>query len=250
MGTAICVVGVFHGKQYVLDVSVGAWNVKEKISAIRSYNDIYSPDLIFVENNALQDDVVDAIRADGRGELPIKPYTTGAAKHSKLERLALEMSNARWRFCYPSNIQDVIDGKRLDESPWGRFMQEVKMYPDFPSNDMLMSWLFAAEAAKKREQKDLQFKMFNMNMSDEDELLNLMERKPKATFMDYNIGNPLSVNGGYSVDYKHQPIVDYIQSNLSVDDDPDLVETHFDKSEFIEVFSDMKYYCDAVNGVS
>ena len=71
-----------------------------------------------------------------------------------------------------------------------------------------------------------------------------------ATFNDYSIGNSISVNGGFNVDYKHQPIVNYIQSNLSNNDDPDLVSSHFDKSEFIEVFNDMKYYCNMVNGVS
>ena len=247
-GTAICVVGVLHGKQYVLDVSVGAWNVKEKISAIRSYAEIYNPELIFVENNALQDDVVDAIKADGRGELPIKSYTTGAAKHSKLERLALEMSNDRWRFCYPSNIQDVIDGKRLDDSSWGRFMQEVKMYPDFPSNDMLMSWLFAAEAAKGREKKDIQFRVFNYQSSDEDDLLNLMESRPRATFSDYRIGNSVSYNGSYQVDLSHQEIVGYIQANMKPSDDPNDFVADFDADKFLEVFNDMKYYCDSVNG--
>ena len=87
-------------------------------------------------------------------------------------------------------------------------------------------------------------------MSDEDELLNMMERRPQATFNDYNIGNPISLNGGYNVDYKHQSIVNYIQSNLNINDDPDLVDSGFNKIEFMEVFSDMKYYCDMVNGVS
>ena len=248
-GTAICVVGTLGNRKYVVDVSVGAWNVKQKILAIKSYYEIYRPDLIYVENNALQDDVVDAIRVEGVGELPIKAYTTGAAKQSKLERLALELSNDRWRFCYPANIQDVLDGKRLEDSPWARFMQEVKMYPDFPSNDMLMSWMFAAEAVKSTQKKDLQFKIFNVNQSDEDHLLSLMERKPTARFSDYTIGNPISLSGGYNVDFEHQPIVDYIKSNLSPSDDPELMDTNFDNVDFIEVFSDMKYYCDMVNGI-
>ena len=77
-----------------------------------------------------------------------------------------------------------------------------------------------------------------------------MERKPRATFNDYNIGNPISLNGGYNEDYKHRDIVNYIQSNLNVNDDPDLVNTSIDKLECVEVFNDMKYYCDMVNGVS
>ena len=105
------------------------------------------------------------------------------------------------------------------------------------------------QAAKKREQKDIQFRVFNYdNIDDADMLLNLMEKKPRATFRDYVIGNPVSFNGGHQVGIEHQSIVDYIKVNLNPNDNPDDFETVFNHLDFVEVFNDMKYYCDMVNG--
>ena len=247
-GTAITVVSTDGSTNYVIDTTVGAWRIGEKVDKIKEYYDIYRPELIYVENNALQDDIVDAINSSGFGTIPIKPFTTGAAKHNSLERLALEVSNGKWRFAYPSRSQDVIDGKSIDDSPWSRFLMEVKMYPDYPSNDMIMSWMFASEALKKNVSGDLKIGVISFK-SDEDRIL---ESRPfQFGFKDYTVGNRISLNKGVVMD-AHKPIVNYIKSNAiwGSSFNFDSPSIPFPAEDVKMVYEDMDLFCREMNGIS
>jgi hypothetical protein len=247
-GTAITVVGTDGRLNYVLDVVVGAWKITEKVAKIREYYEIYQPELIYVENNALQDDIVDALNVADNSNLPIKPFTTGVAKHSSIERLAMELDNDKWRFNYPSACQDVIDGKSVDDSDWSRFLMEIKMYPDYPSNDMLMSWMFASEALKKNTSRDIQIGIINLNDDADDD--DFFDRPTHVFgFKDYQLGNRISQTRGVIIDSKYQQIISYIKSNIRenqiVRDESDIP---YDFKEFMSVFEDMTYFCDTMNG--
>jgi hypothetical protein len=240
-GTAITIVATDEIKNYVLDVAVGAWTVTEKIKKIREYYDIYQPELIYVENNALQDDIVDALRAQDGAKLPIRPYTTGSAKHGAIDRLAVEMKNSAWRFHHTSKTLDVIQGKSIPRSDWERFCMEVKMYPDYPTNDMLMSWMFSCEALKKFQTSSFQFKIVDLD-SNKDVVT------PYFGFGDYYQMNRISAGRGFKPAPEYRPIISYIKSNLTPDVDMDKIkQPYFDNDEFVYVFKDMKYFVTKMN---
>jgi len=251
-GTAITVIAVDDERNYVIDVAVGAWKISEKVDKIRQYYDIYQPELIYVENNALQDDIVDALNVSSGSSLPIKPFTTGVAKHSSLERLAIEMENNKWRFHFPSRCHKVLDGKGIADSDWSRFLLEVKMYPDYPNNDMLMSWMFSAEAAKKSYGSSLQFRLINLNDDDDDfAFFDKLDRMRKTfSFKDYYPNNSISRNSGFEFKDSYAHIVDYIKNNLTPDFETDRIsELSFDgdEEEFKIVFEDMKNFYQVMN---
>ena len=251
-GTAITVIAVDDDRNYVIDVAVGAWKISEKVDKIRQYYDIYQPELIYVENNALQDDIVDALNASAGPSLPIKPFTTGVAKHSSLDRMAIEMENSRWRFHFPSRSHKVLDGSGIADSDWSRFLLEVKMYPDYPNNDMLMSWMFASEAAKKSYGASLQFKLINL-MNDDDDFA-IFDKLDKSanpfTFKDYTPDNSISRTAGFEFKPSYHQIMNYIKNNLTPDFQTDKIsELPLDASEeeFKLVFNDMVNFHQIMN---
>jgi hypothetical protein len=240
-GTAITIVSTDEINNYVLDVAVGAWTITEKISKIREYYEIYRPELIYVENNALQDDIVDALTAQNGERLPVKPYTTGTAKHGAIDRLAVEMKNSIWRFHHPSKTLDVIRGGAIPRSDWDRFCMEIKMYPDYPTNDMQMSWMFATEALKKFQKLHFQFKIVDLGRSEE-------SNNPYFTFGDYYMFNRISANRGFKPAPEFRPIVSYIKSSLTPEVDTDTInQPHFDNEDFLYVLKDMKYFVSKMN---
>ena len=249
-GTAITVIAVDEERHYVIDVAVGAWKVTEKVQKIKDYYDIFQPELIYVENNALQDDIVDALNANTRESLPIKPFTTGIAKHSSLERISIEMINDKWRFNYPSRSQGVIEGSSLPSSDWDRFLMEVKMYPDYPSNDMLMSWMFAAEAAKKSYGASLKFHVVNFEDDDDEfEMFDRIDRNQMALFgfKDYTFDNSITLNGEFSPRKGDDIIMNYIKDNLNPLSELNMDEIPFDNKDFMIVFDDMMNYYTLMN---
>ena len=126
------------------------------------------------------------------------------------------------------------------------------MYPDYPNNDMLMSWMFSAEAAKKSYGSSLQFRLINLNDDDDDfAFFDKLDRMRKTfSFKDYYPNNSISRNSGFEFKDSYAHIVDYIKNNLTPDFETDRIsELSFDgdEEEFKIVFEDMKNFYQVMN---
>lgn len=250
-GTSLNIVANAPNNQLrvVLDLDIGDWKGPEKANVIRDYASTYKPRTIYVENNALQDDVVSLMIAAGNKDLPIEPYTTGRAKQSILETLALEVKNGLWRFNLPECSKSlVINQVGSCNCKWCRFVNEAMKYPNYTSSDMLMAWMFAAEAIKAKQGKDIGVRVIPLNTSnDDDGVLSKMLKTPEFSFGfgDYYYNNRITQKKYIELQNKDAEIsgniISFIKMHLSYKDIIKVTkEKTSEDSIDIDVFTDIK----------
>ena len=109
--------------------------------------DRYRPQIIMMEDNALQGAVIDMVRAATRGRcrLPLKGFTTGRQKADPaigLPSLEVEFANGMWRI----PLLNEIGPTDSDADPWVRLVQEFQGRPFHSTDDLVMATWFAREA--------------------------------------------------------------------------------------------------------
>ena len=108
----------------------------------------HKPDIIMVENNAVQDVILDMLKLSTSRRLPLKPFTTGKQKFNPeigLPSLDVEFENGQWFIAIESKPEPTMSS----QNPWVRFLREFENAPYYESTDIIMAAWFAREAAKK-----------------------------------------------------------------------------------------------------
>lgn len=126
--------------------------VREIVKTYKEHN----PRLIYVENNALQETILEWITELGGVkigdveepipmDMPITGFFTGSNKHdstSGLPGLEIEFSKKAW------TIAQTKEHDVLCKCPWCRYISEMEAHPAYPTTDILMASWFASEASK------------------------------------------------------------------------------------------------------
>jgi hypothetical protein len=107
----------------------------------------YRPQVIMLEDNALQGAVIDMVRTATRGQcrLPLQGFTTGRQKADPaigLPSLEVEFANGMWRI----PLLHEIGPADSDTDPWVRLVREFQGHPFHSSDDLVMATWFAREA--------------------------------------------------------------------------------------------------------
>ena len=143
--TAICTLLVSPNKEReILWMEAGRWSAPDIISRVLAQHERYGS-VIFVENNAAQDFLVQFARLEG-GNVPIRRFTTGRNKwHPSygVEGLAAEMSAGRWIIpCGTGQAEEEIQ----------KWMDEMRYFdPGSHTGDRLMASWIAREGARRGE---------------------------------------------------------------------------------------------------
>lgn len=253
-GTALIMIAVSPdgNMKLVLDVKVGAWMAVEKSQQIALFNDIHKPAIVNVEKNALQDETMDWMIAAGHNTIPFTGFQTNESnKFSGLSRLAIETRNAVWRFAAPEHCEDILKGGTVCKCDWCRFSLEVQQYPNYTSDDMLMSWLFANEAAKESGERELNFHIVGVHEITKKVAL----LKHVFGFRDYYVGNMVSAKNPnkWSMPRNVLDIVAHIKEGYSYKKFAKLGKVGVPKDplfklrDFAVVWLEMVYFCEKMN---
>lgn len=116
---AYVVAGIPKGEKdvYVLDAHKTQLTFPEQINTIKRLCRIYEPNLMFIENNAYQQALVQALQADEETRTrPIKGYTTQGDKHRRIRTMTIRFENGTIRL--PENLPDLDD--ELLQFPFGK----------------------------------------------------------------------------------------------------------------------------------
>jgi len=143
-GTIIYVMAVLpDGRRCRVDIMRGAWKSPEIIdNIILAYNK-YKAEVVFVENNATQDMVIDWLSQRNRS-IPVKGFTTGKNKADPsvgLPSMEIEFENRGWVFPMGDQVHEVNCSCNFCEE-----ILETEGYPYAADNDVVMGRWFAREA--------------------------------------------------------------------------------------------------------
>ena len=110
----------------------------------------HKPNLIYVENNAYQDSLIQWIQESGETELPIEGFHTGKQKFDEfigLPSMAAEFANHGWRIY--NHQSPVENGSVSCKCSFCVFIDELINFPIGKHDDTIMAAWFAREAARK-----------------------------------------------------------------------------------------------------
>ncbi len=146
-GNVIFVLGVApDGTRVPLEIQAGGWTSPETARRIVEMNRRWRPQIIAVENNAYQQSLLDWMSLLDVRDVPVRPFTTGAAKSHLaigLPSLAVEFERGAWRI--PMGLRHHEESCDCATCAW---IQEMLTYPLGRSSDRLMACWFAREAAR------------------------------------------------------------------------------------------------------
>ncbi len=144
-GTVIFTLGTKNNYFYPLDVQLIKGSSDDALQLLISTYEKYKHRAIFVENNALQSEIISWFQKVSARPMPIKPYHTGGQKHDPLfglPGLDIEFSNKMWVIQQPVN-------HRIDcECGMCRWIKSMKQYPFSSETDTVMACWFAREASR------------------------------------------------------------------------------------------------------
>lgn len=154
-GTAIVAIALEPGTQrrIPVDVRLGAWTVPEMVRELLDMNRIHNVAYVMVENNALQDHIVDAIKTGTRGQdsslwFRVEPFHTGKNKSDEtlgLPSLETEFENNAW--IIPSDEFEPHEPGHT--CAWCQWRNQFSNYPMWSDSDLVMACWFAREALSK-----------------------------------------------------------------------------------------------------
>jgi hypothetical protein len=117
----------------------------EQVKEIIRVWEEHDPKLIYVENNAYQQAMIDELKAKDRS-IPVKPFMTGRQKadpHVGLPSLAIQFENQGWVIPLKGTHKEGCS------CPMCTWVAEMRHYPIAKFDDTVMAAWFAAEAARK-----------------------------------------------------------------------------------------------------
>ena len=110
--------------------------------------------MIYVENNAYQQALIDWTQTKGFDTIPIIAFTTGKQKSDAeigLPALDVQFERHLWRFYIPKHEVGC-------RCTWCQFVREMKNYPVYDTSDFVMSFWFAERALSKYHSSGNAFK--------------------------------------------------------------------------------------------
>jgi hypothetical protein len=154
-GNVVFVAGTIEGENKIVpvDIRTGNWTSPQLADVIKDVYMTWKPTIIYVENVALQEMLLEWIRLQmeqGRFiPMPIEGFMTGKQKSDPLVGLPgmeVEFKNKMWQICWKSF--DSHD-KESCLCEWCRWRKTMKQYPFSGDTDIVMSSWFTREAMRK-----------------------------------------------------------------------------------------------------
>jgi len=138
-------------RRYPIDIRYGAWRSSETAEQIRIVDELFSPMVIMVEDNAYQEALLDWI-SDDKSRFPywvkIEATTTTGGRKSDLEKglpgLEVEFSKKGWAFPL-SEYENVTPDEAPPAGHWARLAQELRHHPIAATSDGVMALWFARQ---------------------------------------------------------------------------------------------------------
>lgn len=155
----------------VCEIRRGQWNITQLAQHLNDVYETWSPQTIFVENNAVQHMIVGFLKTIGCKGLPIKGIYTGREKMDEdigVPAMALDFDNDLWAIPYAS--EHAADCSCVTCT----FVEECLMFPDWDTSDIIMAaWLATRHLEKGRCNLDVlgSFDMASMRTLRETELV-------------------------------------------------------------------------------
>lgn len=145
------------GKRQVIWVEKGRWSLDEKLDRFRDWSDRYKPDHFFVEDNAMQADIVQYTQNMPDFKTPVVGFTTGIEKwdpENGVEGIGVEMRGGQWASPAPANdtvraeYLAALDGEETDAlkciRSWEQHLLDFSRVGHTP--DDVMASYFARES--------------------------------------------------------------------------------------------------------
>ena len=154
-GNAIVTVRVdpLTRRRYPVDLRAGAWRSHEVVNHLTEINELYSPEVIKVEDNGYQEALIDWIQV-GKYDFWYKvegTTTTGHTKYNEevgLPALQVEFQNKAW--CIPADEFETQElGHMSRGCPWCRWVYEFSNHPLAASSDYVMATWFARQGIEQ-----------------------------------------------------------------------------------------------------
>ncbi|MFH1574632.1 MAG: hypothetical protein ABIG68_11655 [Acidobacteriota bacterium] len=130
-------------RRLVVDVRAKALKSPEVWRELEDIHRLYRPNIMMVENNALQGAVLEW-GLELNATLPVKGWLTGHNKSDPflgLPGLEVEFSNEGWMIPRPAHTFDCA-------CAWCRLWEELTGHPLAATTDLVMALWFAREAAR------------------------------------------------------------------------------------------------------
>ena len=147
-GSSIVTLGQWGPKRFPLAVKFGAWGPTDAAKALVREYLRWLPLVVYCENNSLQKAYIDLILNIYVKPIPLKGFLTGLNKTDPnigIEGIDAELARGQWIIpsdeFYPHEV-----GCKCD---WCRWRSEVLNYPNYETQDGLMSTWFAWNAARR-----------------------------------------------------------------------------------------------------
>ena len=112
----------------------------------------HQPHLVYVENNAYQESLIQWIRESGDVALPIEGFMTGKQKFDEfigLPSMAAEFANNGWAIY--SHQNPLSEASVTCTCSFCTFIDELVNFPIAKHDDTIMAAWFAREAARKNQ---------------------------------------------------------------------------------------------------
>lgn len=136
------------GKKYPKELRIGAWDSPTFVAEILDCYNIHRHQVMFVENNGVQDMLRQQTLEKG-AYVPVEGYLTGNQKWNPdigLPSLDVEFENKSW-FLPMNYVDGHEDGCNCN---WCRFIAEFQAHPQHKTTDVVMAFWFVREAIRLR----------------------------------------------------------------------------------------------------
>lgn len=233
-GTAICTIAISpdYTKKAVLDIQFGKWGAQEKADNLYEVYIEQKPDLVYIEDNAMQEDIVewlDTSLENKHVSVPVTGVTTSASVNEAMERsLEVELRKDQWIFVMPDDHHESCT------CDWCRLFKEIKHYDNWKSNDGFKSLQVARMALRGQDERP---RVSIMDLG-EDKYLE-KEDKIKFTIEDYELYNNITFTNAST---NYETIAEYLLNNSLAN-----AKSKWDKDEVDIVYKEMQEYINYLN---
>ena len=150
--TVIFVIAVdpLTGVKIPVEITRRRMTSPETAKALINASRRHQPHLIYVENNAYQQSLIQWIRESGDAPIPVEGFMTGKQKFDEfigLPSMAAEFANHGWEIYMHQN--PLAEGGESCTCSFCNFIDELVNFPISKHDDTIMAAWFAREAARK-----------------------------------------------------------------------------------------------------
>lgn len=209
-GTVVATIAISpYAVRHLIDIRIGAWTIGETCDQIQEVFETHKPVLIYVENNALQEDTIDTLKErEYSCWHVVEGFTTGKQKTSVeigLPSLDSQFEQDMWRISIPHGRYEIAVNDPGNPGICGcDICSLVSSLSTFTwadldiTPDSVMALWFAKEASRFGEGFDPRaFSVSTMSSSDIQDAISSDKINAALEQMRLPVGVPVYVNGKF-----------------------------------------------------